>query len=283
MPQSYFALGDAEARYSPHQIESTDDEYDDKNELEPWPTATVRGTLVFKRIALVGVFIIYTIVVFVVGYVSTTLGISRGKAVSDLSYLQEKYFPSLPQTYDKSITFNGTLDYPSEFRGAPSPDVDRAWNRSIDLGAVNVSLSDEDMKLLGVDPDTSVKLPLEDGGIYRLHFEFSHQLHCLNFLRMWTYRDYYQETQEEFSDTPAMQRMHIDHCIEMLRQFLMCHADTNLVSANWVAGREKPYPNFNTKHTCRDFDAIVDWAWDHQIPIKPSPKPVGVHELPLPP
>lgn len=63
----------------------------------------------------------------------------------------------------------------------------------------------------------------------------------------------------------------------------MCHADTNLVSTNWVAGRQKTYPNFNTKHTCRDFNAIVDWAWNHQIPIKPSPKPAGVHELFYPP
>ncbi|KOC15635.1 hypothetical protein AFLA70_281g001310 [Aspergillus flavus AF70] len=151
------------------------------------------------------------------------------------------------------------------------------------VGAVNVSFSEEDMRLLGVDPDTSVKLPPEDGGVYRLHFEFSHQMHCLNYLRMWTYRDYCERTHEEFSDSPAMQRMHIDHCTEMLRQFLMCHADTNLVSTNWVAGRQKPYPNFNTKHTCRDFNAIVDWAWNHQIPIKPSPKPAGVHELLYPP
>lgn len=30
-----------------------------------------------------------------------------------------------------------------------------------------------------------------------------------NYLRMWTYRDYYERTHEEFSDSPAMQRMHI--------------------------------------------------------------------------
>lgn len=44
---------------------------------------------------------------------------------------------------------------------------------------MNVSLSDDDMRLLGMDPDTSVKLPPEDGGAYRLHFEFSHQMHCV--------------------------------------------------------------------------------------------------------
>lgn len=122
-----------------------------------------------------------------------------------------------------------------------------------------------------------------------------------NYLRMRTYREYYEGTHEEFLDSPAMQRMHIvvlenpsfrDQLLSnyktrslhwMLRQFLMCHADTNLVSTNWVAGRQKPYPNFNTKHTCRDFNAIVDWAWNHQIPIKPSPKPAGVHELLYPP
>ncbi|KAJ6149038.1 Protein of unknown function DUF3328 [Penicillium samsonianum] len=283
MPTRYFALQDVEARPSIDESQTADVYEDGKNESKALDGARSSKTSIIKRLAMLSLFASYTVLIFGLGHASIKPDDLHAQPSAALPYIQEKHLQSLPRLYDQSITFNGTLDYPSKFRGAPSPDIDRAWDRSINLGAVNVSLSDDDMRLLGMDPDTSVKLPPEDGGAYRLHFEFSHQMHCVNFIRMWTYQDYYKEEQAEFSDSPSTQRTHIDHCIEMLRQFVMCHADTNLVSANWVAGSNSPYPNFNTKHTCRNFDAVVDWAWDHQITIRPPSKPEGVNTLSFPP
>ncbi|KGO55314.1 Protein of unknown function DUF3328 [Penicillium expansum] len=283
MPNRYSALQDVEARLSIDESE-TDDVYDDvKNEPKVLDVTRSSKISIVKKLGLLTLFAGYTALVFGLGHASVRPDGLHAQPSAALPYLQEKHLQSLPQSYDQIITFNGTLDYPSKFRGPPSPDIDRAWARSINLGAVNVSLSDNDMRLLGMDPDTSVKLPPEDGGAYRVHFEFSHQMHCVNFIRMWTYRDHYKEEQEEFMDSASMQRTHIDHCVEMIRQFVMCHADTNLVSTNWVAGSSLPHPNFNTKHTCRNFDAVVDWAWDHQITIRPASKPEGVKELASPP
>lgn len=28
-----------------------------------------------------------------------------------------------------------------------------------------------------------------------------------------------------------------------------------------VPQRRTPFPDFSTKHTCRDFDAIAEWSW----------------------
>lgn len=72
----------------------------------------------------------------------------------------------------------------------------------------------------------------------------------------------------------------------MLRQFVMCNADVGLVTSQWVADREAPWPDFNTKKVCRDFDGILAWTKAHQLakgtPMWPS-KPPGAKSLAFPP
>ncbi|KAG1883827.1 hypothetical protein F4604DRAFT_1516758, partial [Suillus subluteus] len=51
-----------------------------------------------------------------------------------------------------------------------------------------------------------------------------------------------------------------DHCIEMIRQNIMCNADVKMITWDWVQGLDTPYPNFNTRHQCRNFEKILDWA-----------------------
>ena len=53
-----------------------------------------------------------------------------------------------------------------------------------------------------------------------------------------------------------------DHCLDMLRQKIMCDGDVGLITLNWVTVRKEPWPDFNTKHTCRNFENIQQWAHD---------------------
>lgn len=39
---------------------------------------------------------------------------------------------SIPIDYDQHVIFNGTLDFPSIYRGTPRPELDAAWNRATD-------------------------------------------------------------------------------------------------------------------------------------------------------
>lgn len=44
----------------------------------------------------------------------------------------------------------------------------------------------------------------------------------------------------------------------------MCTADITpitFVDMKAFARRPLPMPDFSTLHTCRDFDAILDWSW----------------------
>ncbi|MCJ1391221.1 hypothetical protein MMC18_004083 [Xylographa bjoerkii] len=127
------------------------------------------------------------------------------------------------------------------------------------------------------------RLPEEMGGGYMASVEVVHQLHCLNFLRKATHQDYYQSRALEFQDPPHTVRVHLDHCIEMLRQFLMCNADAGLYTHRWIENYPRPYPNFNTWHKCRNFENVLEYAKSHQIKPPPGwhyPVPAGAHIFP---
>lgn len=36
----------------------------------------------------------------------------------------------------------------------------------------------------------------------------------------------------------------------------MCNDDLSLVTYNWVQGLDIPFPNFNTYHTCKNWDTF---------------------------
>ena len=72
----------------------------------------------------------------------------------------------------------------------------------------------------------------------------------------------------------------------MLRQVIMCHADVGVLTNHYTEQRTLPWPDFNTPHVCRDFDAIYDWTIYNQVPDfwpYPPRKPEGAKALAHPP
>lgn len=57
-----------------------------------------------------------------------------------------------------------------------------------------------------------------------------------------------------------------DHCIEIIRQVLSCHADTGLITFHWVKDNPVPYPDFNTWHMCRDPEELLEWSHAREAP-----------------
>jgi hypothetical protein len=75
----------------------------------------------------------------------------------------------------------------------------------------------------------------------------------------------------EFTDPDEVLETHLYHCIETLRQVVMCSADTGLIGYRYVKGREhRPYPDFNTPHKCRDWKGMLDFAYAHTIQGHPE-------------
>ena len=52
----------------------------------------------------------------------------------------------------------------------------------------------------------------------------------------------------------------------------MCTVDTGVLGQVWVfPDKPTPFVDFNTKHKCKNFDAIRQWAEDNQLPEQPPP------------
>ncbi|KAJ5612189.1 hypothetical protein N7510_005383 [Penicillium lagena] len=216
----------------------------------------------------------------------------RSHELSDLKCLQRTsaYSPILndiPTTLTE-IRMNGTFTFPSIYRGEPSPEIDAAWDRVSMLRPLDIHLTDAEFLKIGRSVETAARNAPENGGGFFLQPEFSHQLHCVNLLRKVSHFKfgYYKPRDPDFTDNVELFKTHIDHCTEMLRQFIMCHADVGIVTAHWIDQRRAAWPDFNTNKVCRDFDAILEWAQDHQLPpgtpLRPS-KPLGASALPAPP
>ncbi|EOO03145.1 hypothetical protein UCRPA7_1339 [Phaeoacremonium minimum UCRPA7] len=179
-----------------------------------------------------------------------------------------------------TVFFNGTINFKEKWAGPPSDARDKLWQSMI-YADVWIPITDEDVKNMGKDPKSVTRVPPQyrndygDGALVVL--DFAHQMHCLDLVRKYTYYDYYMEKQDEeaFSNPPHVLRVHIDHCIDMLRQFVMCNADPGLVTYFWVEGRPTPYPDFSMQKQCKDPHAILQWAQEKRIPgykpVDPSP------------
>ena len=79
---------------------------------------------------------------------------------------------------------------------------------------------------------------------------------------------------------------HIDHCIDSLRQAIMCHSDTSTLHFEWTQHRHENLVVAKTTHTCRNFDKIREWTMDKNImgwdpktfvsdPLQPSVEEFG--------
>ena len=54
------------------------------------------------------------------------------------------------------------------------------------------------------------------------------------------------------------------HCIDNLRQRIMCTSDVGIVPFFWVGDDGGTDPDFSRVHTCRDFRTLRDWYLDNQ-------------------
>jgi hypothetical protein len=67
-------------------------------------------------------------------------------------------------------------------------------------------------------------------------------------------------------------RMHLDHCIEALRQTIMCYGDiTPLLIKEAPELEVGRMADFNVHHKCRNLDKIVEHVDKHGVHIPPGP------------
>ncbi|KAI1188576.1 hypothetical protein F5B17DRAFT_451587 [Nemania serpens] len=168
--------------------------------------------------------------------------------------------------------------HPSPYRGPPTPELEEAWDALWFFGAFRFPEDKLPQINRTVDLGNNRTLkPWHDGkGGYHGQLEVYHQIHCLNLIRQYTWRDWYFRHPDRVrmsgdmlaSDVEA--RMHADHCIEALRLAIMCHGDTtpSITVLNPAAPRGE-MSDFSPSKKCRKFDKLRDWSVRNQQQFPP--------------
>ncbi|KAE8454357.1 hypothetical protein EG329_005282 [Mollisiaceae sp. DMI_Dod_QoI] len=173
----------------------------------------------------------------------------------------------IPLTYTLT-QFNGSFLHENIYRQAAIPAVDAAWEAlGINYRALRIPSSLASKSALS---SSQVQISSKYGGGYPANVEGLHHLHCLNLVRqaLWYNYDYYHALgQGAFKNEEFIVRKHVSHCVDILRQQLMCTVDVGVLGQVWV-NRDAPeaFTDFNTRHMCRDFERVRRWAEERQMP-----------------
>ncbi|KAI1655460.1 hypothetical protein F4813DRAFT_160010 [Daldinia decipiens] len=111
------------------------------------------------------------------------------------------------------------------YQGAPSLEVDGKWEELYLMGDIAIS-SDEAGKLL----NQTATIRNDPQGRYIINIDVFHSLHCLHSLRKVVYSEYYLAgSAATAKKPPGFDVNHLDHCVDHLRQSLMCGVDISVM------------------------------------------------------
>lgn len=86
----------------------------------------------------------------------------------------------------------------------------------------------------------------------------------------WNYDYYRAQKKGAFVNSEYIVQIHTTHCLDILRQVLMCNPDMGVLGQVWWQPENESHPqafvDFNTKHRCRNYEAVRAWAEAHQLP-----------------
>ncbi|KAL3470382.1 hypothetical protein BJX99DRAFT_267518 [Aspergillus californicus] len=189
--------------------------------------------------------------------------------------------PRSPLHEDGVVRYINTRYKPSKiFQSPPSDEADAAWHGWLEDNDHELPFSTAQAKKLGLPESIEY---YKDPGYHVYALGVGHQMHCLNRLRKSFHPDRYypNASQHELLH-------HTRHCLDVLRQAILCHADVSLVywwNSDYsytdesgarhyteeylqMTPKERADGSFVTWDSevqCRDIDAITRWAQQHKM------------------
>ncbi|KAK8080941.1 hypothetical protein PG997_008759 [Apiospora hydei] len=157
-----------------------------------------------------------------------------------------------------------SLDAVRTYAGVPTPENDKAWDALIRPAYFNATV--EELERAGESLDNVTRLT---GGGYLASIGVYHELHCVRQLRFYIYKDRYYPNLSE-SEEKYLQ-FHLDHCVESLREAIMCYGNTALISFYWDDPKaSQPAAQSNARAKCAVWDSIEHWGYSRRVPTSPD-------------
>ncbi|KAJ7256023.1 hypothetical protein C8J57DRAFT_1075190 [Mycena rebaudengoi] len=157
----------------------------------------------------------------------------------------------------------------SPFQIPSSPELDEKWDDLYNFGISRIPKHEAERLPNKTSPDP---------GFYIAGLNVFHELHCLVRPRCLSALDpdYYPDLNMKTSE-PS--RKHISHCVDWLRNSIMCHSDTSVIVWQWNAHLNQSTPKARIPHSCKKFQPIQDWGkkneiladYDHTIHLEDAP------------
>jgi len=242
---------------------------DDSNDLDVEYQSLQKQARTMKRwLIVLGCLLGVSIVVLLLSFANTVVCVSKTTAAS--SHLTP--VPEMPMT---TVTF----DMDDRYAGPSTGDRDRAWGSLMPVGQGFVVVNDSQKYNLQPGKNTSF------GELYDI--SMFHQLHCLTQIRSYLFTLQIamnrNNTQEIFDIILAPKEPHVFHCLDYLRQGVMCVGDMTI---EWPReesdGRRFAVDGWGVQHQCKSWvsetshnlsfvtdmhqDAIMNYMETHRSP-----------------
>ena len=133
------------------------------------------------------------------------------------------------------------------------------WLITTVIGLILLQIPEKEAQLL---PNATSTHPREPN-MSLIGLDVFHQLHCLDWIRKQMRADRYADHFSQVFPSQQEALSHADHCVDTIRQSLMCNADVSIINYQWSETRKMTLPNARVLHTCRRWDKIMAWTKQH--------------------
>ncbi|KAF9523975.1 hypothetical protein CPB83DRAFT_727462, partial [Crepidotus variabilis] len=156
----------------------------------------------------------------------------------------------------QNVVFKGGFVKPTIYQGPSSPESDKAWQDLYSFGISRIPKSSAAQLV-----NKTVPIP-GDTDHYVVGLDVFHQLHCLNMLRLHVFSP---NATMHNTDDPLQGTVHLSHCIDSLRQSIMCSVDITPIPWVWDFKDKVARPVADIQHTCRNFEKVREWAKEKHL------------------
>ncbi|KAI0186504.1 hypothetical protein EV127DRAFT_394938 [Xylaria flabelliformis] len=140
----------------------------------------------------------------------------------------------------------------TRFVGHPGPEWEQSMHQLME--GTLIRISEEELRQSG-----SGSIPLKDGG-YAAGLGVGHNLHCIKKIKQFIYREHFYPNLSNDKDQFDYVQSHADHCLDFLRQDMLCHLDYSLYTLYWGERRQDiPTHRIPVVQKCVNWDKLHSW------------------------